>query len=59
MAKDRVWLARMTQAIGQHWHKRNVRQKRLAGNGAQNGLGLDLQRFFLLMSDAATISSSH
>jgi len=27
LAKDRVWLAKMTQAIGQHWHKRNAGQK--------------------------------
>jgi hypothetical protein len=39
--KDRAWLAKMTQTISQHWHKRNVRQKYHAGNGAQNGLALD------------------
>ncbi|HUD46697.1 MAG TPA: hypothetical protein VMR33_07695 [Candidatus Baltobacteraceae bacterium] len=37
-AKDRAWLAKMTQTISQHWHKRNVRQKSHAGNGEQNGL---------------------
>ncbi len=26
-AKDRSWLAKMTQTINRHWHKRNVHQK--------------------------------
>jgi hypothetical protein len=33
MTKDRAWLAKMTNTISQHWHKRNVRQK----NGALHG----------------------
>jgi hypothetical protein len=37
MAKDRAWLAKMTQTIGQHWHKRNLRQKGHSQNGAQSG----------------------
>jgi hypothetical protein len=36
MAKDRAWLAKMTQTISQHWHKRNVRQKSVCINGLQN-----------------------
>src|SRR5665213_1216908 len=36
MAKDRAWLAKMTQTISQHWHKRNVRQKCGYINGLQN-----------------------
>lgn len=40
IAKDRAWLAKMTQTISQHWHKRNVRQKCHTGNGEQNGLAL-------------------
>ncbi len=36
MAKDRAWLAKMTQTISQHWHKRNVRQKSGCTNGLQN-----------------------
>jgi hypothetical protein len=36
MAKDRAWLAKMTQTISQHWHKRNVRQKSICINGLQN-----------------------
>jgi hypothetical protein len=27
LAKDRVWLSKMTQTISQHWHSRNVREK--------------------------------
>jgi hypothetical protein len=42
-AKDRAWLAKLTQTISQHWHKRNVRQKSQAGNGEQNGLVLDAE----------------
>ena len=41
MARDRAWLAKMTQTISQHWHKRNVRQKSHCRNGARNGLALD------------------
>jgi hypothetical protein len=37
-AKDRAWLAKMTQTISQHWHKRNARQKFPSGNGDENGL---------------------
>jgi hypothetical protein len=37
MAKDRAWLAKMTQAISQHWHKRNVHQKSHSRNSTQNG----------------------
>jgi hypothetical protein len=42
LSKDRGWLAKMTQTISQHWHKRNVRQKSHA-NGIQNGLALDVE----------------
>lgn len=37
LTKDRSWLAKMTQAISQHWHNRNARQKGHAVNGSQNG----------------------
>jgi len=37
MAKDRAWLAKMTQTISQHWHKRNVRQKSHSWDGSENG----------------------
>jgi hypothetical protein len=38
LAKDRAWLAKMTQTISQHWHKRNVRQNADAENVGLNGL---------------------
>jgi hypothetical protein len=41
MGKDRAWLAKMTQAISQHWHKRNLHQKSHSRNEAQNGLSVD------------------
>jgi hypothetical protein len=41
MAKDRAWLAKMTQTISHHWHKRNVRQKVHSGNGALKGLAVN------------------
>jgi len=40
LVKDRSWLAKITNIIGQHWHKRNVRQKSHARNGSQNGHSL-------------------
>jgi hypothetical protein len=42
IARDRAWLAKMTQTIGQHWHKRNVRQKSHSRNAAQNGIAPSL-----------------
>src|SRR5687767_5176703 len=30
--KDRSWLAKMTNAISQHWHKKNARKKSHSGN---------------------------
>jgi len=27
LAKDRVWLAKMTNAVGQHWKAKNLRKK--------------------------------
>jgi hypothetical protein len=38
LLKDRSWLAKMTQTISQHWHKRNVRQNSHSRNGSPNGL---------------------
>jgi hypothetical protein len=37
LVKDRSWLAKITNIISQHWHKRNMRQKSHARNGSQNG----------------------
>jgi hypothetical protein len=33
LMKDRTWLARMTNALNQHWQKRNAAKK----NGSPNG----------------------
>jgi hypothetical protein len=41
MAKDRAWLAKMTQTISQHWHKRNVRQKSNSLNTQRSGLAVN------------------
>jgi hypothetical protein len=38
LAKDRAWLAKMTQTIGQHWHKRNMRQKEHSRDGEHRTL---------------------
>ncbi len=37
LVKDRSWLAKITNTVNQHWHKKNARQKGHALNGAQNG----------------------
>ena len=37
LVKDRSWLAKITNIISQHWHKRNMRQKSHSRNGSQNG----------------------
>jgi hypothetical protein len=37
MARDRAWLAKMTQTVGQHWHKRNLRQKSHLRTSSENG----------------------
>ena len=36
LAKDRVWLAKMTQTISQHWHRQNNRKKSHSANRPQN-----------------------
>jgi hypothetical protein len=36
LAKDRSWLAKVTNSINQHWHNKNARQKRHVMNGAEN-----------------------
>ena len=36
LLKDRSWLAKITNIIGQHWHKRNMRQKSHSRNGSRN-----------------------
>ncbi len=34
LVKDRSWLAKMTNTISQHWHKKNARKKSHARNGS-------------------------
>ena len=38
LLKDRSWLAKMTNTIGQHWQKKNARKTPRSTNGAANGL---------------------
>jgi hypothetical protein len=44
LAKDRTWLAKVTNAISLHWKKKNLRKKGLCpqemGNGSSEQLGL-------------------
>ncbi len=35
--KDRSWLAKVTNALNQHWQKRNATKKNCAANGLPNG----------------------
>jgi hypothetical protein len=35
--KDRAWLAKATNALNQHWQKRNANKKNRPANGSQNG----------------------
>lgn len=37
LVKDRSWLAKITNTVNQHWHKKNARQKSQSLNGSQNG----------------------
>ena len=37
LSKDRNWLVRMTNAIGQHWHDKNARKKNRSSPAATNG----------------------
>jgi hypothetical protein len=37
LVKDRSWLAKITNTVNQHWHKKNARQKSHPLNGSQNG----------------------
>ncbi len=34
--KDRVWLAKVTNAINQHWQRRNAAKRNGQANGSQN-----------------------
>jgi hypothetical protein len=35
--QDRTWLAKVTNALNQHWQKRNANKKNRPANGSQNG----------------------
>jgi hypothetical protein len=37
LVKDRAWLAKVTNALNQHWQKRNAAKKNYPANGSQNG----------------------
>jgi hypothetical protein len=37
--KDRSWLAKLTNAINQHWQRQNARKKMIAMNGHGSDLG--------------------
>jgi hypothetical protein len=37
LVKDRSWLAKMTNTVNQHWHKKNACKKAHSVNGSQNG----------------------
>jgi hypothetical protein len=43
LAKDRAWLAKMTQTVSQHWHKRNFRQKDQSPHEHVSSNGLELE----------------
>ena len=38
--KDKTWLTKVTNALNQHWQKRNASKKNRPANGLQNGHGL-------------------
>jgi hypothetical protein len=35
--QDRTWLAKVTNALNQHWQKRNANKKNYPVNSSQNG----------------------
>jgi hypothetical protein len=38
LVKDRSWLAKMTNTVNQHWHKKNSRKKSQFVNDSRNGI---------------------
>lgn len=42
-AKDRTWLAKVTNALNQHWQKKNAAKKRLPPGGHVDGLSDKVQ----------------
>lgn len=41
-AKDRTWLAKVTNALNQHWQRKNAGKKNRSANVSQNGHGLSV-----------------
>jgi len=39
-AKDRSWLAKVTNSVSQHWHEKNARKERRGADSAGNGLSV-------------------
>jgi|SRR5208282_4388381 len=37
LVEDRAWLAKVTNALNQHWQRRNAAKKNHPANGSQNG----------------------
>lgn len=37
LTKDRAWLAKVTNAVGQHWKEKNLRKKDRAPSAAKDG----------------------
>ena len=42
LTRDRNWLMRMTNAVNQHWHHKNARQKNRSLPGTTNGPSSEL-----------------
>jgi hypothetical protein len=40
LVQDRVWLVKVTNALNQHWQKKNAAKKNRPANGSPNGLAL-------------------
>jgi hypothetical protein len=40
--QNRTWLAKVTNAVNQHWQKRNAAKKNGSQNGSQTGHGLPM-----------------
>jgi hypothetical protein len=41
LVKDRAWLAKVTNALNQHWAKKNAAKKNVQANDAQNVAALN------------------
>ena len=45
LAKDRAWLAKITNALNQHWQHKNIRKRIVSLNKAHNEHGLPVGHF--------------